>query len=85
MDFKVPIFFDDRVFVYTRCTRIGNKSFDLKFIIARENISDNETEEIVLAEGKTVLVCYDYIKREATKIPEERKRIILEYEGEIIP
>jgi len=90
MDFRKPIFFNDKVSVYTRCSRIGKKSFDLNFLIVKETIlnSNNSSEEItteILAEGKTVLACYDYIERKAIEIPEERKRIINEYEGQVIP
>lgn len=90
MDFRKPIFFDDKVFVYTRCSRIGNKSFDLSFLIVREaaptnNTSPGEIKTEILAEGKTVLACYDYLQGKTTEIPEERKIIINGYEGEIIP
>jgi len=90
MDFRKPIFFNDKVFVYTRCSRIGKKSFDLSFLIVKEIILNDKSssEEIlteILAEGKTVLVCYDYIQKKAIEIPEERKRVINEYEGEFIP
>lgn len=90
IDFRNPVFFDDKVFVYTRCSRIGKKSFDLSFMVVKEirTNDNNPVTEInieILAEGKTVLACYDYIQRKTIEIPEERKRIINEFEEEIIP
>ncbi|MEO6696105.1 MAG: thioesterase family protein [Ignavibacteria bacterium] len=89
IDFRKPVYFNDKVFVYTRCSRIGNKSFDLDFLIVKETLAlkNNSSDEIfteVLAEGKTILACYDYIQKKAIEIPEERKQILNDYEGEII-
>src|ERR1035437_3682904 len=36
-DYKMPILFNDKVFVYTKCSRIGNKSFELSYKIVKEN------------------------------------------------
>ena len=56
LDYKLQILIHDKVFVYTKCSRIGNKSFDLSYSI----IKDENGKEIILAEAMTVLVCYDY-------------------------
>ncbi len=89
IDFIKPVFFNDKIFVYTRCSRIGKKSFDLSFMIIKEILTNDkspsgEIPNEVVAEGKTVLVCYDYIKRNPIEIPQERKRIINEFEGNVI-
>src|SRR5690348_10070634 len=36
VDYKIPIHFKDQVFVYTKCTRLGNKSFDFAYSIVKE-------------------------------------------------
>src|SRR3990172_2949589 len=51
-NYKIPILFKDKVFVYTKCTRIGNKSFELDYKIIKEENS----KEIILAEATSVQV-----------------------------
>lgn len=84
IDFKRPIFFNDNIFVYTRCSRMGNKSFELSYVIVREKSSiglDGKSLNEIVAESKTVLVCYDYIKKLSVKVPEDRKLKIEKFEG----
>src|ERR1051326_6608227 len=47
VDYKLPILLKDKVFVYTKCSRIGNKSFDLSYLIVKEE----KGKEIILAEA----------------------------------
>src|ERR1035437_3743603 len=35
-DYKMPILFKDKVYVYTKCSRIGNKSFELSYVIVKD-------------------------------------------------
>ena len=52
----------------TRCSRIGTKSFDLEHEIAADGR--------VVAEGKSVLVSYDYERGESVPVPDElRERL----------
>ena len=76
LDYKLPILFKDKIFVYTKCSRIGNKSFDLAYTIIKEE----KGKEILLAEASTVLVCFDYEKGESMLMPEEWKKMISEFE-----
>lgn len=77
IDYKLPISLKDKVFIYTRCSRIGTKSFELSYQIVKEE----KNTEIVLAEGTTVLVCYDYKNRKSIPIPEEWKKKLESFEG----
>src|ERR1017187_1225456 len=52
IDYKNPIVLGDFVIVYTKVSRIGNKSFDLIYSIVKM-IGDDEIE---MATGKTILV-----------------------------
>jgi acyl-CoA thioester hydrolase len=63
IDFRAPVRLGDEVEVSARVGRFGDKSFDLD----HELRVDGE----VVAEAKTVLVTYDYSKREAVPIPED--------------
>jgi acyl-CoA thioester hydrolase len=46
-----------------RATRFGDKSFDLEYVL--------RVDGQVVAEAKSVLVGYDYAKRESMAIPDE--------------
>lgn len=72
VDYKVPIYFKDKIFVYTKCSRLGNKSFDFTYSLVKEE-DGKETE---LATGSSVQVCYDFIHQSTLTIPESwRKKV----------
>ena len=59
LDFRKPIEKYNDHFVYIRCSRLGNKSFDFEYVLTDES---NGVE--VVAESKSVMVCFDYEKKE---------------------
>ncbi|MBS1765251.1 MAG: acyl-CoA thioesterase [Bacteroidetes bacterium] len=69
INYRVPAVLHDKLFVKTWCSRIGAKSFDLSFLIYK-----NENGEIInIADGITVLVCYDYSKSQSVALPQHWK------------
>ncbi|MBZ9729596.1 acyl-CoA thioesterase [Salegentibacter sp. JZCK2] len=62
-DFKKSLYYPGKAIVKTRLDFMKNSSFGLKHIILNE---DNE----ICAEGKDVVVCYDFEKDSTFKIPE---------------
>ena len=77
IDLRHAISYGDKVFVYTRCSRLGNKSFDLSFVMTIES----GTDIITAAEGKSVIACYDYDLKASKEIPADRRKKIEEFEG----
>lgn len=77
IDYKAPVFLHDTIFVYTRCSRIGNKSLTLDWAIVREK----QSQEEVVAHGNAVLVCYDYVHEKTIPIPEEQRKAIQAFEN----
>lgn len=77
VDYKAPIYFKDKLFVYTKCIRLGNKSFDLAYSLLREK-DGKETE---LATGSSVQVCFDYKNQATIAIPESWKKKVRTFEG----
>ncbi|HEY8843661.1 MAG TPA: thioesterase family protein [Gaiellaceae bacterium] len=63
IDFRAPIRFGGEVEIAVRASRFGDKSFDLEYVL--------RVEGQVVAEAKSVLVGYDYAKRESVAIPDE--------------
>ena len=62
IDFRAPVRFGDEVDVTVRVSRFGEKSFDLEHEL--------RVGDMLVAEAKTVLVTYDYERREPVAIPE---------------
>ena len=76
VDFLLPITLLDEIKVMTRCSRIGNKSFELEYEIARVNPSP----QTAVAKAQTVLVGYDYQLQKTIQIPDEWKKRIEAFE-----
>ncbi|MBL0063763.1 MAG: acyl-CoA thioesterase [Bacteroidetes bacterium] len=71
IDFILPIHFKDELYVYTRCSRIGNKSFDLEYQLTRFW----EGKEIIMADAVTVMVAFDYTTKNQSKSPMHGERL----------
>ena len=78
VDYKQPIYLSDKVFVYTQCANIGNKSFEFHYNIIREEKDGTET---VLATAQTVQVCFDYKLNQTIPVPKEWKEKMEYYEN----
>ena len=76
IDYKRPIFLHDKVFVYTRCSKLGRTSMELSWVIVNDNNGIDET----LAQGIAVVVCYDYSINQSIEVPDEQRRKIEAYE-----
>jgi acyl-CoA thioester hydrolase len=77
IDFINPILFRDEIIVFTRCARLGNKSFDLQYQIMRYK----DGEETLMADCTTVMVAFDYVLKKSIILPDEWKQAIKKYEG----
>ena len=77
VDYVLPVHFRDTLLVATRCSRMGNKSFDLSYQLLR---TDNNKETLVAA-GVTVMVAFDYTRRTSIEVPETWKALLLKFEG----
>lgn len=70
-----PIFFGDRIDVYTRCIAIGEKSFRLQQLIA------DSSKEIIYSICETVMVSFDPESSEARPVPADWREALCRYEG----
>jgi acyl-CoA thioester hydrolase len=77
VDYKAPIMLDDKLFVYTCCSWMGNKSFSLDYSIVKEE-NAKETE---LAAATTVIVCFDYEIGKSMAMPQEWKEKMEKFEN----
>ena len=66
VDYILPVHFRDTLTMYTGCSRIGNKSFDISYQALR---TDNKGNEILVADGVTVMVAFDYVNGKSIEVP----------------
>lgn len=76
IDYIQPITLGDEIEIYTRISKIGNKSSDVENII----LVERNKKKIVAAEALTKLVAYDYDKLISKPISEEVKKKIQAFE-----
>ena len=72
VDYHLPLHFADDVKVLTRCSRLGNKSFDLAYLVLRS--------ETVIATGITNMVAFDYQINQTIPVPENWRKGIQDFE-----
>jgi acyl-CoA thioester hydrolase len=77
INFIKPIHFGEEIKVFTRCSRLGSKSFDLQYQI----ISYKDGDEILMSDCTTVMVAFDYVNNKSIVLPDEWKQVIKKYEG----
>ncbi|MGB3077322.1 MAG: thioesterase family protein, partial [Chitinophagales bacterium] len=77
IDFRQPINSYNNYYVSVRCSRIGKKSFDINYLITKEENGNVTT----MAEGTTVMVCFNYETQETISMKNEWRQSISKFEG----
>lgn len=77
LNYTEPLLFRDNIFVLTHCSRIGTKSFDLEYLIMKKNTNG----DAIMAEGKTVMVAFDYGAGQSISVPEKWVDAIRSFEN----
>lgn len=77
-DFSAPVFLDDKIEIQSRVCVLGEKSLQMQ----QQVIKNGESEPV--ANGKTVLVCFDMKKKKSVPIPKEWRKKLIEFEPELI-
>jgi acyl-CoA thioester hydrolase len=70
--YTAPAFLGETVTVWTRISRLGNKSFHFEYRL--------ETERGEIATGRSVQVCYDYTQQQSIPLPDRWREAIIAYE-----
>jgi len=76
VDYKLPLFANDDVYVFTRCARLGNRSFETAQIVARLKDGRYEISAVATISG----VVYDYRAGQSTPMPESWRERVRAYE-----
>jgi acyl-CoA thioester hydrolase len=75
VDYRMPVRLHDRVEAEAWCSAVGGKSFDLQYRIHRIG-GDHEG---VCAEGRSVMVCFDYVQQRTIALPEAWRQGLAAY------
>jgi acyl-CoA thioester hydrolase len=76
IDYRNQICLGDKVSVYTRCPRIGEKSGDIENLI----VVEKETENKIAASALSKLVTFDYKRGVSVPIPDDVRKALEDYE-----
>ena len=77
IEYFKPIHLEDELIAYTRINSLGNKSFEIENQLVRKTASGEE----IGSQGKSIIVCFDYLQKETIPIPDQWRKIISAYEG----
>jgi acyl-CoA thioester hydrolase len=77
VNYKMPVFFTDTIEVYVRCSRIGNKSFDIEYEMVKMLANGDKQ---IAATGNTVLVAFNYDTQQSIAVPDIWKKYLVEFE-----
>jgi len=75
IDYLLPIYMRNKIFVETRVAILGNKS-----ITMNHRLVNSDTGEL-LSTCTAVLVCYDVQNMKSIPVPENWRKSIIEHEG----
>lgn len=77
IDYKRPLtMFDKTAHVWARCSRLGNKSFDIETVIT----SERDGAEQLASVSRAVMVVYDYQRDATIPMPDDWRQRITAYE-----
>lgn len=74
IEYYRPIFLKSKVYVESRCSKIGNKSFEME-----HRIVDQDNGE-VYSTSKNTLVCFAIKEQQSISIPQHWKENIMAYD-----
>ena len=80
LDFKQPLLFNDELTIYTRVSRLGNKSYDIEHVFIRRG-KDGEVHIATL--GSSTIVAFDYAAQQSVRVPELWRERIIAYEPDV--
>ena len=70
VDYKKPIYFHDKISIYTFLMKIGTTSFELGYELVKEEKNGGAT---LLATGTSVIVCFSYKDQKPVPVPDSWK------------
>jgi len=73
VDYILPLYLRDKVFIKTCCDHVGNKSFTLSYELFKE--VDGKT--LLCTKGRSILICMDFLEEKSVTIFKEWKNDLM--------
>ena len=71
VDYYIPIYLNDKIFIKTKCDHVGTKSFTLSYELYK--IDKNGGNDILCTKGRSILVCMNFDNDESLPVFDEWK------------
>ncbi len=71
VDYFEPVLLQDELVVTTWCSKVGNSSLTIEYDVYRTPLG--QTTKRLCTKGKSVVVCFDYVKKQKIAVPNEWK------------
>ena len=79
INYHRPILLDDIVYVHSRVSKLGTKSYEVEYAITVEK----DGEVFICASGMSVQVCYNYLTNSTVAIPASWREKVLAFEDDL--
>jgi acyl-CoA thioester hydrolase len=73
VDYILPLYLRDKVYIETCCDHVGNKSFTLSYELFKE--VDGKT--LLCTKGRSILICMDFLEEKSVPIFKEWKNDLM--------
>ena len=73
IDYIIPIYLGEKIYIKTKCDHVGVKSFTLSY----ELYKTMENEDVLCTKGRSILVCMDFKTDESQPLFEEWKKHLI--------
>ncbi|HWY11930.1 MAG TPA: thioesterase family protein [Bacteroidia bacterium] len=77
INYLMPILLEDEVYCYTKVNSFGTKSFEISCLLTRTTPSGEQ----ICADGKCIVVCFNYATQKTIEIPKDWKEAMDIYES----
>ncbi len=76
VNYFVPILLEDEVYCYTKVISFGTKSFEICCLLTKKTQKGEE----ICADGKSVIVCFNYKTNQTIEVPADWIEAVNKYE-----
>lgn len=77
VDYKVPLLYTDKPVMHVRTTQLGNKSFEMEYLVCNHK----EADPTEIARIRATLVMLDYETSRTYPIPDDIRQRFIDFEG----
>ncbi len=77
VNYHQPLRLTDNASVYMRLSKLGTKSFEFSYVIAKEN---EDGSHMLITSGSSTQVMFDYKNNKSVPVPEHLRKAMLDYE-----